>query len=618
MGAIKITEGAALAALYHVNFGFVNLASMKARRSRFRLVGLAVALATFAAPQFYGRAAAQTRLNTPNLDVAAMQAGKAEMLLNVTIVEHKSKNLRLPVPVEDVEVGDPQIADARPISDRQLYILGKRIGATNILLYGRDKKLIGVVDVEVKLDTGSLGRKIREASGGRDIHVDEVNGKLVLKGNSGDSQTVERAMSVAAGLAPAGVVNALKVTTPQQVMLKVRFVEATREAARELGVRWEFFRRGALAGSVGTQAGTSKFSVASGEFVRRGTTATDTSTLLPVSDAVAGLAGASPFATILTQIVNSSSGKLDVILSALEEQRVIRQLAEPNLIAMSGETADFLAGGEYPVPVVSAAAAGTLPTVTIVYKEFGVKLSFTPTVLSRGVISLKLMPEVSALDFTNAVAISGTVVPALTTRRARTTVELRDGQSFAIAGLLQDISTRLQDQVPWLGSVPVLGALFRSAAYQANETELVVLVTPYLIKPVPPGQKLKTPLDTSLAGNDLDYFLNGQPEVPKTPPMVPNPFTGVQSLFGGIEPGPPAPVPLAGTVPVPVAAPVPAPAPVPVPVPVPAPVAVPVPVPVPTSVPVPVPAPVPQGDGALHYDPATGYFVNPPVHGGGQ
>jgi pilus assembly protein CpaC len=334
---------------------------------------------------------------------------------------------------------------------------------------------------------------------------------------------------------------------------------------------------------------------------------------------VGGAGGAgSPFATIITEILNNSSARLDVVLSALEEQQVIRKLAEPNLIAMSGETADFLAGGEYPVPVVSAAAAGTLPTVTIVYKEFGVKLSFTPTVLSRGVISLKLMPEVSALDFTNAVAISGTVVPALTTRRARTTVELRDGQSFAIAGLLQDISTRLQDQVPWLGSVPVIGALFRSASYQANETELVVLVTPYLIKPVPPGQKLKTPLDTSLAGNDLDYFLNGQPEAPKTPPMVPNPFTGVQSLFGGIEPGPPAPVPLAGTVPVPVAAPVPAPAPVPVPVPVPAPVAVPVPVPVPTSVPVPVPAPAPQGDGALHYDPATGYFVNPPVHGGGQ
>jgi pilus assembly protein CpaC len=412
----------------------------------------------------------------------------------------------------------------------------------------------------------------------------------VLSGNGGDSQTVERAMSVAAGLAPAGVVNALKVTTPQQVMLKVRFVEATRTAARNLGVRWEFFkRRGNLAGVVGTQTGTSKFNINNTPFVL------NTNGNGSVLDVVGGAAGVgSPFATIITQIVNNSSAKLDVVLSALEEQNVIRKLAEPNLIAMSGETADFLAGGEFPVPVVSPGNGG-LSTVTITYKEFGVKLSFTPTVLARGVISLKLVPEVSQLDFANAVSISGTTIPSLTTRRARTTVELRDGQSFAIAGLLQADSTRGQDQVPWLGSVPVLGALFRSAAYQANETELVVLVTPYLVKPVPPGKKdpqLKTPLDSSLAGNDLDFFLNGQPEVPKTPPFTPNPFTGVQSLFGGIEPGPPLPAP----VPVPVAAPVP----------------------VPVAAPVVESVPEPQRDRALHYDPATGYFVDPPAHGGGQ
>jgi len=141
------------------------------------------------------------------------------------------------------------------------------------------------------------------------------------------------------------------------------------------------------------------------------------------------------------------------------------------------------------------------------------------------------MPEVSELDFTNAVSISGTTIPALTTRRARTTVELRDGQSFGIAGLLQATSTRDQSQLPWLGSVPVIGALFRSTAYQGNETELVVLVTPYLIKPVPPGKKLKTPLDSSLAGNNLDYFLNGQPEVPKTPPFKFNPFGGCKACL---------------------------------------------------------------------------------------
>jgi len=163
-----------------------------------------------------------------------------------------------------------------------------------------------------------------------------------------------------------------------------------------------------------------------------------------------------------------SSAKLDVVLSALEDQRVIRQLAEPNLIAMSGETADFLAGGEYPVPVVSAASAGTLSTVTIIYKEFGVKLSFTPTVLARGVISLKLVPEVSQLDFANAVTIAGTTGG----REPRSSCGT--ARASPSRGLLQADSARAQDQLPWLGSVPVLGALFRSAAYQANETELVV------------------------------------------------------------------------------------------------------------------------------------------------
>ncbi len=553
------------------------------------LIVLAVIVAIIAMPQLLGRAAAQT-------NDARLRTGNVGLLTSVTLFQHKSRNLRFETPFAVVEVADPDIADARAISDRQLFILGKKIGATNVLLYDPSRKLIGVVDVEVKLDTRSLGSKIREGSGGKGIHVHDVYGKLVLSGNGGDSQTVERAMSVANGLAPSGVVNALKVTTPQQVMLKVRFVEANRRAARNLGVRWEFFKRsGNLAGVVGTQTGTSKFRLGPGQFTFG---PVPPATSLPLVDVVGGAGGVgSPFATIITEILNNSSAKLDVVLSALEEQNVIRKLAEPNLIAMSGETADFLAGGEYPVPVVSAASAGALPTVSIIYKEFGVKLSFTPTVLSRGVISLKLRPEVSELDFANAVAIAGTVVPSLTTRRARTTVELRDGQSFAIAGLLQADSTRLQDQLPWLGSVPVLGVLFRSSSYQARETELVVLVTPYLIKPVPPGKKLKTPLDSSLAGNDIDYFLNGQPEVPKTPPFTFSPFGGLQSLFGGIEPGPPAPA----AVPVPVAAPVAAPVPV-----------------IAAPAPAPAPAPVPQRDSALHYDPATGYFIDPPTHGGGR
>jgi pilus assembly protein CpaC len=543
------------------------------------LIVVAVILAIFAMPQLFGRAAAET-------NGARFSAGNIDLLTRVTIVQHKSRNLRLDVPFAVVEVADPDIADARAISDRQLVILGKKIGATNVLLYDTKRQLIGIVDVDVKLDTGSLGAKIREASGGKDIRVDDVNGKIVLRGNSGDSQTVERAMSVAAGLAPAGVVNALKVTTPQQVMLKVRFVEADRTATRNLGIRWAFFKQnGNLAGIVGTQQGTSLFnsslfpaSTSLGGVTTTTTAAgiaTTTTTPASVLDVVPGAGGVgSPFATIITQIVNSKFGSLDAVLSALEEQQIIRQLAEPDLIALSGETASFLAGGEYPIPVVSS-GAGALPTVTIEYKEFGIKLNFTPTVLSRGVISLKLAPEVSSIDEALAVTIGGVSVPGLLVRRAQTTVELRDGQSFAIAGLLQANSTRTLDQLPWLGTIPVLGALFRSSQFQQNETELVVLVTPYLVKPVPPGKELKTPLDTSLAGNDLDFFLYGRPEVAKTPPAFVNGQGQVQSIAGAIAPGAPGIPPVAGV-------------------------------------------PVPQGDGFLHYDPATGYFIDPPGHGGGQ
>jgi pilus assembly protein CpaC len=506
--------------------------------------------------------------------------GNVGLLTRVTLVQNKSRNLRVDVPFAIVEVADKDIVDTATITDRQLFLVGKKIGSTNILLYDQSRRLIGVVDVDVKLDTRALGSRIREGSGAKDIEVNEVYGKLVLSGDGGDPQSVDRAMNVAAGLAPGGVVNALKLKAPQQVMLQVRFIEATRNAARALGVRWEFFRRGATAGVVGTQAGTSKFQVGSGFAIGPSGNASSVSVL----DAAAGLSGASPFATIITEIINSSAGKLDVVLSALEEQRVIRKLAEPNLIAMSGETAEFLAGGEYPIPVVSSSSVGQLPTVTVQYKEYGVKLNFAPTVLSRGVISLKLLPEVSELDLTNAVNVSGFFIPGLTTRRARTTIELRDGQSFAIAGLLQSASTRNQDQVPWLGSVPILGALFRSSAYQAQETELVVIITPRIIKPVPPDRKLKTPLESQLAGNDLDFFLNGQPEVPRTPPFVTDPFGGfLQSLFGGQVPNPPGPVPVALAEPVVVRAP---------------------------ALP-PVSEPAPQA-GGLRYDPATGNFIDPP------
>jgi pilus assembly protein CpaC len=202
-------------------------------------------------------------------------------------------------------------------------------------------------------------------------------------------------------------------------------------------------------------------------------------------------------------------------------------------MALSGDTAQFLAGGEFPVPIAAASANG-LVTPTIEFKPFGVRLSFTPTVLKSGIINLRIAPEVSELDFANAVTISGTTIPSLVKRDAVTTIELRDGQSFAIAGLLQATDLRNRSQIPWLGSVPVLGALFSSVSYQKRETDLVIIVTPHLVQPAAPGQRLATPLDQRIPSNDADYFLLGQMEVPKVYESYVRDGGGLQGPYGHI------------------------------------------------------------------------------------
>ena len=217
-----------------------------------------------------------------------------------------------------------------------------------------------------------------------------------------------------------------------------------------------------------------------------------------------------PFGTVLAEIVNKGV-KIDTLVTALETKGLVQTLAEPNLVALSGDTASFQAGGQIPVPIAVTSGVG-VATPTIEFKDFGVLLRFRPTVLSNGIINLSINPEVSQLDFTNAVSISGTTIPALTRRTATTTVELRDGQSFAIAGILQTQSNNNISQLPWLGSLPVLGALFRSSAYQKNESELVIIVTPHLVEPVRPGDRLATPFDNTVPSNDVDFFLLGEME----------------------------------------------------------------------------------------------------------
>lgn len=424
----------------------------------------------------------------------------------VKVTLNKSRTFRVDTAFSTIVSGSPEIAEVRSLSDHVIYIQGKQTGTTNVILFDNSMKQIGILDVEVAIDTGNLQQNIQSSTGTRGIRVTAAEGQVVLSGMAADAVAAERAMAIASGTVPKGgvVVNAMNVAGPQQVMLEVRFLEVARSAGRELGVNL-YAGNGNLT-QVG-RSGTAGVPVA-------GTTPQG----VPLLRATGSLlSGAVPFGNLLTNVLKLNNGtSVDLMLQALEQKGLVRRLAEPNLMALSGEAARFLAGGEFPVPVPSTTGgSGTFPTISIEFKKFGVELGFVPTVLSRGVINLRVEPSVSELDFANAVTIQGTVVPALTSRNARTTVELRDGQSFAIAGLLQTRNSEEVSQLPWIGSVPVLGALFRSASYQQRETDLVIIVTPRLVAPAVPGQTLASPLDSRLPANDVDFFLNGQMEVKK-------------------------------------------------------------------------------------------------------
>jgi pilus assembly protein CpaC len=276
-------------------------------------------------------------------------------------------------------------------------------------------------------------------------------------------------------------------------------------------VQWNAFGNSVLA-NTGSGLPASKLPITqpNGAFQQPGTSnlggANVLPAQLPISPVVAGgvLSGVTPFGFLVGQLSN----RLQIAVNALETNGAARSLAEPNLVALSGDTASFLAGGEFPVPV-----PGSLGTVTIDYKKFGVGLAFTPTVLKDGLINLKIDPEVSTLDTSHPVTVAGISVPPLIVRRASTTLELRDGQSFMLGGLLQNNGTNDLNQVPWLGDVPVLGALFRSTDYQKNETDLVIMVTPHLVRPMAPNDPQHTPFDNTLPPNDVDLFLMGKTEV---------------------------------------------------------------------------------------------------------
>ncbi|HEX2555306.1 MAG TPA: type II and III secretion system protein family protein [Microvirga sp.] len=390
---------------------------------------------------------------------------------------------RTAVEIGRLVVGDPAIASAVPTTERSFYILGKAEGRTNVAVHDANDTLIGLIQVEVGADTPDLSETIRSAIPRSNVRVDTVNGRLRLGGSVPDAIALRKVLEIAEAYSPGKVINALTVTGGQQVMLEVRFVEVNRDAGRELGV------------SLSVRNTRNGRGFTTGQFLPPTTDRPTTyKENLPSTNV--------PFGTLIAEIL-SNGIQADILVQALEQKNLARRLAEPNLVALSGDTASFLAGGE--VPYTASVDDGV---ATVAFKKFGIQLNFTPTVLNNGIINLKLNPEVSEIS-----GFTANGQPILDTRSATTTVEVRDGQSFAIAGLLRSVHIKNQQQVPWLGQVPVLGALFRSSAFQEEESDLVIIVTPRLVQPAPPGTPLKTPLDDPKASNDVEFFMLGALEV---------------------------------------------------------------------------------------------------------
>lgn len=403
----------------------------------------------------------------------SLHAGALEVPVN------KSRVVSAERPIGKALIGNSDVADVLPISERSVYLLGKSFGTTSLTLYDRNNRVIAVMDVAVGPDVEALRGQIATLVPGQKIDAHLSNGSVVLTGLVNDAGAADRVAQLAKSYAGDKVINLVSMGSSQQVMLEVRFAEVDRQLGEKVGFGLAGLSRG---GSFSFNTGVA-----------------------------AGGVAADNFATI-TKSFSIGNTDIDATLDLLERKGLSKTLAEPTLVALSGEKASFLAGGEFPIPVDNSnRASGDL---TIEYKSFGVSLGFTPTVLADKVISLLVEPEVSSLDPSASVSVNGIVVPGLQTRRASTTVELRDGESFAIAGLLRkDFQTTVR-QVPLLGSIPILGALFRSSGFQKGETELLIVVTPRLVSPIRPEQ-VRLPTDRIEDPRAEDVVIDGEGYRPK-------------------------------------------------------------------------------------------------------
>lgn len=389
----------------------------------------------------HGEAALQGRAVPANGAPIAIEIGEGQLL-------------RLDRSMASVFIANPGIADVSAKSDRLLYLFGKAVGTTTLFALDSNDNVIVNIQVAVTHSLSRLQDSLNRLVPNSSIVASSIDGAIILEGAVETAVEAENARRLATRFIGEGgeVINRLAVTAPNQVNLRVQIAEVSREVINQFGFSWDVFLDSNF--QLGLQS-------------------------LPPTAGVNALFGSG----------NIGDLSIDALVDALADDNLVTILAEPNLTAVSGETASFLAGGEFPIPV-----SQDEDTITVEFKEFGVSLSFTPTLLGRGRVSMRVRPEVSQLSSAAQIIGGGLSVPSLTTRRAETTVELSSGQSFAIAGLIQDNTRQENHRIPGLGDLPILGALFQSDRFQRNETELVIIVTPYIVRPVD-SDRLRTPVD---------------------------------------------------------------------------------------------------------------------------
>jgi pilus assembly protein CpaC len=438
---------------------------------------------------------------TPILGRSAARAGDAPVMPQIKIDREvgaardlalemgQNRLLVLSEAIARVSVADPKVADLKVITPTQLLLTARGVGSTDLTLWNRrDEPLVLALLVTRNLD--ALRKQLKDLFPHEAITVSAAGDLVVLSGEASDVRVPERAAEVAQ-LHAERVANLVRVSGNQQVQLEVKFAEVSRSALRSMG--FNFFHRDAAGQFV---TGLAASGTAPSSFL--GIPGTGTGAVPEVYPGATG----GGFSLFFSGLANFP---FSLMLSLLEGNGLSKTLAEPTLVAMSGQEAKFLAGGEFPIPVSTGLGA-----VGIQWKKFGIILNFTPTVVSEGFLHLKLQTEVSDIDASRSVTVGGFTVPGLVSRQSETTVRLSDGQSFAIAGLLSDRMREQTNKIPILGDVPILGALFRSVSYQRDESELLVVITARLTKPVAPHELPRLPTDDELNDpNDFELFLLG-------------------------------------------------------------------------------------------------------------